>query len=126
MSASVWKYYKVNNKQPNFSNSQKRSAKFLFDGEFAILAAAELNYECSGTCKPPLFSITRPISEGMPQTECLSMILPGLKKQLQIIGFTTLTFSIVALFSFFVSIPLFTPLRLDYISKKREKSEFEL
>jgi hypothetical protein len=82
-----------------------------------------LNYKCSGTCIPPLFSITRDISEGIPEFECLGMIIPGLKNNLQIVGFTTFILGLISLLSFFISIPLFTPLKKE---KDRKRTKFEL
>ncbi len=88
------------------------------------MKAAEANFKCAGTCNPPLFYITKDISEGQPYQECLNLILPGLKKQIQIVATTTMLLAIFALFGFLASLPLCTPMKKEK-RKKRQIFEYE-
>ena len=47
--------------------------KFYDEGGFEFMIWIEgIHHQCASICQPPLFYITKEISEGMPETECVA------------------------------------------------------
>jgi len=53
------------------SNTKQSIRNFFEKGGFTFLSGLEESYDCASICNVPLFYITRDISEGRPEQECV-------------------------------------------------------
>lgn len=44
------------------------------DGALVLTTLLESNHKCSGFCKSPLFTFSKPLSDGLPETTCISSL----------------------------------------------------
>lgn len=60
-----------------------------------IIGFFEKKYNCAGICKPPLFYVTKPLSEGWPKEACLKHIQAEISNSSMYVGVIALLVGIL-------------------------------
>ena len=70
--------------ETNMSKRPKNVGDFFDKGGYGFLSELEDKYDCASVCNLPLFYITRDISEGRPQKECLKAIYNEISGEMKV------------------------------------------
>lgn len=79
-------YKDVKQKQmENYPSRTPKNVKDFFEkGGYGFLSELEEKYECASICRRPLFYITRDISEGRPESECIRAIFNDISGSMKV------------------------------------------
>ena len=95
---------KVSKKDRN-DFDQKVSDFFEKQG-YAFLEGVENTFNCASVCSVPLFYITKDISEGRPQMECVQAVIEGVQGPLGIAAMTSIFIGFLLITAVFGTFPL--------------------
>lgn len=82
--ANIYNKFNQIPKPFNDENSAAQYAEFSKPMSIKNLRYFENHFECSGVCNIPLFYLTKPTSEGPPQTDCAESVIHAIKGNLGI------------------------------------------
>ena len=90
------------------------ATSFYEEGGFEFLKWIEgIHHQCASICEPPLFYLTKDISEGMPEDECLVEQIEESKKLAVNVEWSCFFFVCVVFQSALWAIPLNAPLEAN-------------
>jgi len=109
------------NKNIEKSNDGKwNNLKAFVKGEgFNFIKSAESTFECAGVCRPGFYYLTKDLSEGIPEKDCLSAFVDDFPTKFRTPALVALVTGICLLFAFICSFPLCS----DFSSKNNMMDE---
>jgi hypothetical protein len=90
------------------SENAKKIKEFLEKGGLDFFAETEEKLSCAGACKVPLFYVTRDLSAGKPERDCVNALFDELQGGAQPAGYVCLITGILLLLTTICACPLCT------------------
>lgn len=79
---------------------------FMKSEGFDFMKSAEDKFSCGGVCKPPMFFLTKSITEGKPEMDCLSAVLEDIPGKLRLPGLISVLLGLLLICAFIAAFPL--------------------